>query len=620
MQLHRLHKNKHLQIVLSLLNRISKFFTSKFVEFLGLSVAVGLHQVFTTAQMRLSILLKLKPITKMGFSFFLWALMLASDIAGAIPFNSFDPRSMAMGGTGVAVDDPSTAPFFNPAMLTASDPSRKYSVEFPVIGVNLYDPSDMRGNLKTVASLNTALTNSRNTLDINATALNNSIAILTNGLSVLTINDLATATAAAATMSNLSANVSSVSSNMLVAGSSATTVAADINNINRLLLIMNNQPVRAEFGAAMVVGIPGKDWGFAFYADGWGAMGGTLLYNDAATVSNLSANAAIIGASLTGSSLATTSTVNALTAANNSLGTAITDCAASKLTSLAGITTCNNALNTANANVSTANSSLITTTNILGTSAGKITTATNSINQNSTLQSEIHIRGVFIEESGLSISHNFIINDQSWSFGITPKVMNLHLFDAKLSPDRGSISAGLTSSDYLAEYNTVNFDLGAAKSYADGLRLGAVVKNVIAQTYEFKNAITPGGTTVADGAILSLNPQARIGMSYASDWSTVAFDLDVTRNDPAGLENYSQFVGIGGEWSAFGWAQLRAGYHHDLLNPRQPTASVGFGLSPRIPYFKPHLDVALTASPSIFSNGWDGATQMGVSLKAGFNF
>jgi hypothetical protein len=203
---------------------------------------------------------------------------------------------------------------------------------------------------------------------------------------------------------------------------------------------------------------------------------------------------------------------------------------------------------------------------------------------------------------------------------MTPKIMNLRLFDAKLNPDNGSPTNGLTSSDYLAEYNAVNFDLGVAKSYFSGWRIGAVVKNVIQQTYDFKNALTPGGIPVADGAKLTLNPQSRVGVSYANGWSTVAFDFDVIRNNPAGLERYSQFVGIGGEWSAFGWAQLRGGYHHDLQNPEQPIASVGFGVSPRIPYFKPHLDFALTTSPRIFFKGWDGDTQLGISMKAGFNF
>jgi hypothetical protein len=401
---------------------------------------------------------------------------------------------------------------------------------------------------------------------------------------------------------------------MSVTGRNATLVANEINNINQLLLAMNNQPVQAKFGAATVVGIPGKDWGFAVYADAWGAMGGKLIYNDAGTVSNLASATASVGAALTESGTATDSTLTALTAATNTVKAAIASCSGSNLTACPGDIT------TANTNVATASSSLASTVNILGSNASKIANATNIINQNPTLQSQVRIRGVLIEETGFSISRNLVYGDQSCSIGITPKIMYLHLFDAKLNPDRGSITAGLTSNDYLAEYTTFNFDVGAAKAYENGMRLGVVVKNVVSQTYDFKNAPTPGGTPVPDGASLTMNPQARIGASYASEWSTVAFDLDVTQNNPAGLENHSQYIGIGGEWSAFGWAQLRAGYHHDLLNPSQPMASAGFGVSPRIPYFMPHFDFAVTVSPNIFASGWGGATQVGAAFRAGVNF
>ncbi len=528
-----------------------------------------------------------------------------------MPFNSFDPRSMAMGGTGVAVGDPSTAPFFNPAMLTTSDPEKKYSVEFPIVGETMYDPSNMHTKLKNVENMNNQLTISRTALTANATVLTNSISTLTNNILALDINNLASS---ATTVSTLKANISSVASNMSIAGSNATTVSTQINNINQLLLAMSNQPVEAKFGVATVVGIPGKDWGFAVYADAWGAMGGTLIYNDASTVLNLASATASVGTALSSSGSATSSTIAALTVASNDLNAAIASCSGSNLSG------CPSALTTANTSVGAASSSLASTTNTLITNIPKIADAASTINLNPTLQSRVHIRGVLIEETGVSVSHNLVYGDQSCSIGLTPKILHLHLFDAKLNPDSGSITAGLTSSDFLAEYTTFNFDMGIAKAYQNGMRLGVVAKNVVPQKFDFKSALTPGGTPVPDGASLKMNPQARIGASYETSWSTVAFDLDVTKNNPAGLENHSQYVGIGGEWSAFGWAQLRAGYHHDLLSPSQPMASAGFGVSPRIPYFKPHFDFAVTVSPTIFAKGWGGATQVGAAFRAGVNF
>lgn len=469
----------------------------------------------------------LKPI-------FATTIMLGSTAALAMPFDSFDPRAMAMGGTGVAVGDPSTAPFFNPAMLTASDPSKKYSIEFPVIGGRLYDPGNLHNNLSTLSDNINALTSSINTVNAAANSTN------------------------AATIQQLPTNMN--------------TLATDVNKVNTSLASMSNQPIQGVFGAATVVGIPGNNWGFAFYADAWGAMGGTLEYNDATTLTNLSNNV--------------TAAANTLSKCNG-------------LSTQAAVATCLNG------------------SNGLVNAQGAV-----NFNTSTDINSKIHVRGVLIEEAGLSISHKLVTYDQSWSLGFTPKVMDLQLFDTLLSANNGTSTSGVTGNDYLAKYNTVNFDMGVAKSYNNGWRSGLVVKNVIPQSFDFK-AIAPGaasGSPQQTTGTLNMNPEARLGVSHDNAWSTVAFDLDMTKNNPAGLENSSQYAGIGGELSAWGWAQLRAGYRSDLLNKGQDLISLGFGLSPRIPYFKPHIDFAISASRDVLSNGWNNATQAGASLKLGFNF
>jgi hypothetical protein len=483
------------------------------------------------------------------------ALLVSNTVAQAMPFNSFDPRSMSMGGAGVAVGDPSIAPFFNPAMLTATDPSKKYSIEFPIIGMRLFDPSNMHTNLSTLSDNITALSASINTVNANSSSTSPSVIALVPG-------------------------------NM-------TSVANNIDKVNNSLISLSNQPLQGEFGAATVIGIPGKNWGMAFYADAWGAMGGTLEYKDATTLSNLSTDVKTAANVLSG----------ATSAASNPAAQAACTAVLAGNGLPADVTTCVNYAASLN-NLS-----------------GSLSTASQAVNFNTNTQmaSQIHIRGVAVSETGLSISHNFLIADHAWSFGLTPKIMNLQLFDAKLAANNGNSTSSVTGSDYLAQYNTVNFDLGAAKSYNNGWRTGLVVKNVIPQTFEFKNALTPGATPVANGSTLTMNPQVRVGVSRENSWSTLAVDIDVTKNNPAGLETQSQFVALGGELSAWGWAQLRAGYRYDLVNPAQAVVSLGFGLSPRIPYFKPHFDLAITGSPDVFTNAAN-ATQVGASLKAGFNF
>jgi len=478
------------------------------------------------------------------FFFSALVLLLSFNTVHALPFSSFDPRSMAMGGTGVAVGDPSTAPFFNPAMLTASDPSKKFSFEFPIIGVRLIDPANMHSNLPNLST------------DINS--MNSAISSVQNLVSTLSTTTVNTG------------NATTVQGQLTQLQQNLITSAANINQVNNLLSSLSNKPVQGELGAATVIGIPGKDWGFAVYVDGWGAMGGSVEYKDGPTLSALS---------------------NSVSGMASNVGTANSGCSALTGTLLA---TC---LSTALSNIQS------------------------TINPSSpTLTSKIHIRGVAIDESGLSISRGIVTNDHAWSFGITPKVMQLRLFDALLAASNGTNTSNLITNDYLASYSTLNFDVGVAESSLNGWRTGLVLKNVIPHTFDFKQATTTGGTPVADGSTLNMNPQLRTGVSYENKWSTVAFDLDLTRNNPAGLENQSQYAGIGGEVNTSDFVQIRAGYRYDVINPSQKEVSLGFGLSPRFPYFKTHIDFAVTASPDIFSTGWNNAVQAGASLKLGLNF
>ena len=55
--------------------------------------------------------------------------------------SGLDPRSMGMGGVGIAVANPSTASYFNPAVLSLAAKQR-FTLEFPSVGVFLADPGD----------------------------------------------------------------------------------------------------------------------------------------------------------------------------------------------------------------------------------------------------------------------------------------------------------------------------------------------------------------------------------------------------------------------------------------------------------------------------------------------
>lgn len=74
--------------------------------------------------------------------------------AGAVSFGTFDPRSMAMGGAGVAAGTSANAGFFNPALLAAGRKGEDFSLEFPIVGMRVADRDDMLSSLDDFQSAN----------------------------------------------------------------------------------------------------------------------------------------------------------------------------------------------------------------------------------------------------------------------------------------------------------------------------------------------------------------------------------------------------------------------------------------------------------------------------------
>jgi hypothetical protein len=427
------------------------------------------------------------------------ALLLNSSVVLALPFGSFDTRSMAMGGAGVAVGGPDAAPLFNPALLSVSKEEDDFALILPTIGIRVADPDKL---IDSVDQFNK----------------NDSIGALNTAISNLNT----------ATPANISAR--------------ATAVATAVTTVSNQLSTLSNKPITVDGGVATVVGIPSKKFGVAFYANAAVATGGLFKYNDAAT----------------------------LTAPTTGLVALATSCAADPIA------------------------------NVLACNAVKAF-------QTSSLTSGINFKGVALGEFGFSLSREFTIADHSVALGITPKIIKAQLFDAQLKISDSNSQSNVTGADFLAEYSLVNFDLGAAKNYSNGWRTGFVIKNVIPQTLDFKKAPTTGATPVATGDKLTLKPQARIGVSHSNTWSTIALDVDLTRNDPAGFENATQYVALGGELNAWDWAQLRAGYRVDMVNSARNVTSVGLGFSP---FGVAHADLAVAGN----------ATEIGASFQLGIHF
>jgi hypothetical protein len=182
-----------------------------------------------------------------------WMMLLSTSlmVAGvqdvcALSFGSFDPRSMAMGGAGVAAGTSANASFYNPALLAASRSGDDFSLAVPVVGARVADPDQLLSSIDDYQSANYP------------DALAAAIAQWNN----------------ASTPAELTA-----AKNAVVTSGTDLVHALDG---------LSHKSLQAQLNAGMVVGIPSKRRGAAFYANRR-VDGGALLDITQSDLDNINA-------------------------------------------------------------------------------------------------------------------------------------------------------------------------------------------------------------------------------------------------------------------------------------------------------------------------------------------
>ncbi len=419
-------------------------------------------------------------------------LVLFSTQAAALPFQSIDPRSLAMGGVGVASGSSANAGFMNPALLSVAGEDEDFSLELPIFGIRISDPDDLIDEVDNYQD-------------------NNLEANLTNSIDAFD---------AAVTSANAAAIIAA-----------SNDVAADADAMLTQLEKFTNKPITGEAFGGIVVGIPSKKIGASLMLNGYVVGSGLVDFTaaDQALVQSIVDDATATGSGSDPTALATNTAVVDQVAG--------TEDVVDKLTSA-----------------------------LLG-------------------------RGAVISEIGISLSREFTIGGHDVALGITPKYVTVDTFDYRIDVN----SADFDSDTGKNDYSDFNFDFGAAKDYGNGWTVGAVAKNLLASDY----------TTVL-GNVIKIEPQLRVGASKSNDLWTLAADLDLVENEPAGFESKTQYLGLGAELDLWDWLQFRGGYRHNLSDADTSVTSVGFGVSP----FGVHMDLAAAF------NG----TEVAASFQLGFRF
>jgi hypothetical protein len=157
---------------------------------------------------------------------------------------TFDPRSLAMGGTGITTSDNSNAAFHNPAMLASSKHNDSFQLELPIIALRVLDPQSLQNDAKTLSNNATGLTNALNAFNVTPNA-----------------------------------------ANALIASSALTS-------FNNSLALVSNKTLSGNALVGTVLSIPSTRYAFSLYVDGRAELGAKFNYAtaDQATVTTLSNN------------------------------------------------------------------------------------------------------------------------------------------------------------------------------------------------------------------------------------------------------------------------------------------------------------------------------------------
>lgn len=235
----------------------------------------------------------------------------------------------------------------------------------------------------------------------------------------------------------------------------------------------------------------------------------------------------------------------------------------------------------------------------------------NKLIENGALTSQALTMGVVISEMGVSLAKSYQHSHGTFYYGITPKYQQVTTINYVSDIENYEFD-DWDDDKYQTEESNINLDLGFAYHMNNGFAFGLVGKNLIENSYQ--TSITKG----IHGEYV-INPSYVASASYNHRLFTLG--LDVELNETKGYESIDgtlnavdaksdnkQMAGIGVEFNACDWAQLRAGYQTDLSDNLADQFTAGLGLSPFDTF---HIDL---------SASYASDNELGAVIQTSFTF
>lgn len=216
------------------------------------------------------------------------------------------------------------------------------------------------------------------------------------------------------------------------------------------------------------------------------------------------------------------------------------------------------------------------------------------------LTSSAHGRAAIITDYGVAMAHEFNVGGLPVSVGVTPKIQHTTLYNYYTSVydyDKSDITNG----EYEKSNTGFNVDAGLSADLSDAWTLGLSAQNLVPRDIDTKEVNGYRDT-------YQIRPLVTGGAAWHNERITATADVDMTPTKRFKSEEDSQYAGVGAEFRAFDWLQLRAGYRADMKSNDTNVFTGGIGLSP---YKKVHLDLTGMVGDD---NTWGAVAQVGFTF------
>lgn len=202
---------------------------------------------------------------------------------------------------------------------------------------------------------------------------------------------------------------------------------------------------------------------------------------------------------------------------------------------------------------------------------------------------------LMINEIAVASAWGVDYDNMRFAAGITPKAMQVRIFDESRSVSRDALEITNDSEAYLL----FNADIGLALEFDNGIRVGYTGKDLFSRTFE-----STAGNNV------KLSTKHRLGLGYVRPKWQLGIDYDIKTGEPLSEEKPGKFISIGGEYSLLNNQRynlhLRAGYRYDTNGAIPEATSFGLGLD----IWSIHMSASYLTS----------SDEQGAGLQIGYGF